>query len=122
MTSTTYEGRPNTGPIDFYHLLKRRRVEFSRWADQEGIKNQEEFQAWKTSIEAKGEFYLSEEFLVASQSLPAREVPPEPVAAIKEEPVETPVKLLGEEAEAKHEFLVISVDSKVSGKKRNKQT
>jgi len=87
----SHNGKANSGPTDFLHLLKRRRVSFDRWASHEGLTTQEAFAEWKTSLEEKGEFFVSEEFQGLARSLPHRvptTVPVESLVELKPEPEE----------------------------------
>lgn len=56
-----HDGTSNSGPLDFFFLLKRRRVTFDRFCENEGISSRQEFLAKVAQLESSGEFFVSEE-------------------------------------------------------------
>lgn len=56
-----HDGKANSGPLDFLFLLKRRRVSFDRFCENEGISSREAFLTKVAELESSGEFYVSEE-------------------------------------------------------------
>jgi hypothetical protein len=88
----SHDGRPNTGPLDLFYLLKRRNISFSQWCKSCGIETKTDFQRVKTNTEALGEYFLPPEMTVLAGSLPdALESPAEPVPA--QPPSETPTAI-----------------------------
>lgn len=87
-TIPPHNGRANTGPVDFLHLLKRRRVSFERWAENEGIRSQDAFKAWREGVEAHGEFFISPELAALALTLPVTLTSPVTVEPVAEEPTE----------------------------------
>ena len=63
-------GKPNTGPVDFFYLLKRRNVSFAEWRLSVGVITKTDFLNKKAEMEAQGEFFFSEEFLALGNRLP----------------------------------------------------
>jgi hypothetical protein len=59
----------NKGPLDYHHILKRRRVSLERWADHEGIKTVADFLAFKRTAEKDG-YFFDEEMVKFGYSLP----------------------------------------------------
>lgn len=64
------DGRPNTGPLDFFYLLKRRGVSFDRWCQSVGIKTKADFLQKKTQVEAQGEHFFPHEMVALGNALP----------------------------------------------------
>ena len=64
------DGRPNTGPLDFFYLLKRRGVSFERWCQSVGIKTRKDFVEIQQKIEAQGEYFFPKEMLDLCSNLP----------------------------------------------------
>lgn len=56
-----HDGKANTGPLDFFFLLQRRKVSFDRYCENEGISSREDFLKKIAEIERSGEFFVSEE-------------------------------------------------------------
>lgn len=71
------DGRPNTGPLDFFYLLKRRGVSFERWCQSVGIRTKADFLQKKTEVEAQGEHFFPSEMVALGNALPVpQETPP----------------------------------------------
>lgn len=64
------EGRANTGPVDFFYLLKRRKVSFHQWCQSLGIQTKEDFFRTRSQVEEQGEFYFPQEMIDLGNSLP----------------------------------------------------
>ena len=79
------DGRPNTGPLDFFYLLKRRGISFDRWCQSAGVKTKADFLLKKTELESSGEHFIPAEMVVLGNALPDPQEALEP-----QEPTETP--------------------------------
>lgn len=79
------EGRANTGPVDFFYLLKRRKVSFHQWCQSLGIQTKEDFFRTRFQVEEQGEFYFSQEMIDLGNSLPET-----PGTTVQSEPTRTP--------------------------------
>jgi hypothetical protein len=64
------DGRPNTGPLDFFYLLKRRGVSFERWCQSLGIRTKTDFLQKKSEVESQGEHFFPPEMVVLANALP----------------------------------------------------
>lgn len=64
------EGRANTGPVDFFYLLKRRKVSFHQWCQSLGIQTKEDFFQARSQVVKQGEFYFPQEMIDLDNSLP----------------------------------------------------
>lgn len=60
----------SVGTLDFFYLLKRRRISFQRWCQTEGIKTREDFFKVKTRIEEAGEYFIPQEMINLGFGLP----------------------------------------------------
>lgn len=63
-------GRANTGLVDFFYLLKRRKVSFQQWCQSQGIQTKGDFSQVRIHVEGQGEFYFPEEMVQLGESLP----------------------------------------------------
>lgn len=79
------DGRPNTGPLDFFYLLKRRGISFDRWCQSVGVRTKAEFLLKKSELEASGEHFIPTEMVVLGNALPDPQEAVEP-----QEPTKTP--------------------------------
>jgi hypothetical protein len=79
------EGRANTGPVDFFYLLKRRKVSFHQWCQSLGIQTKEDFFQTHSRIESEGEYFFPQEMIDLGNALPAAIE-----TAVKQKPTKTP--------------------------------
>jgi hypothetical protein len=106
-----HDGKANSGPLDFFYLIKRRKGTLEGFCTQNGIKTFQQFQDWATSLEAQKEFYVTAaSFDAAKALLQASESPPE-----------------AQSTEATVEYLADPVEppepqEKAYGKKKEKKT
>lgn len=77
------EGRPNTGPVDFFYLLKRRNVSFERWCQSVGIQTREDFNLRKMLIETAGEHFFSPELVALGNALPSHQEPTQEIQLVR---------------------------------------
>lgn len=64
--------RANKGPVDFFYILGRRRINFQEWADRTGIVTKEQFIEWKQALEEAGEYFVSPQASEEGLKLPSR--------------------------------------------------
>lgn len=67
------DGRPNSGALNLFYVLKRRNITFEQWCRSNGIATKQHYQTFKSAMEQHGEYFFSPEMNDRASTLPEPE-------------------------------------------------
>jgi hypothetical protein len=100
------DGRPNSGALNLFYVLKRRNITFEQWCRSKGIVTKQDYQGVKSVMEQLGEYFFSPEMDELASTLPESEA----ILVVAAEHLEDPTQAT-QSALEDHDQLVVDTDT-----------